>query len=85
MKSKNTLDIQLFAHDAFLSTFIMYHQGQHIRQPNKQETTATSGLRYFSTRALQFENLTIDCNPLVAEGEYVYPITKASKVSNFRR
>ena len=38
MKSKNTLDIQLFAHDAFLSTFIMYHQGQHIRQPNKQET-----------------------------------------------
>ena len=29
--------------------------------------------------------LTIDCNPLVAEGEYVYPITNASKVSNFRR
>jgi hypothetical protein len=34
-------------------------------------------------RALQFENWTIDCNPLVAEGEYVSPITKDSKVSNF--
>jgi hypothetical protein len=32
-------------------------------------------------RALQFANLTIDCNPLVAEGEYVSPISKACKVS----
>ena len=56
--------------------------------------TATSGLRYFSThtlrarafaRVLQFENLTIDCNPMVVEGESASPITKASKVSNFRR
>ena len=36
-------------------------------------------------RALEFENLNIDSNPLVAEGESVSPITKASKVSNFHR
>jgi hypothetical protein len=55
---------------------------------NIDDHTATSGLRYFSiliARALEFENLTIDCNPLVAEGEYVSPITKASKVFNFPR